>query len=239
MSSLPNDAAQVNIYDDLAQTNVYTLRPGVCILPLAEDPPPAGDPALATYSPVVELRLHAPYRIRRQVFAADKQRNPPVLPTPQSAGAFKFLGGSISFTTQSNATFWDSDWQCAGEYVFVETCVSRPEDGFVLGSSMPFTQNQDYANIAAYGTHPVPSPGSLTAIGAIAQAGPNAVSGYNYARTYMVSQDATLNLPVNWSYTSPAYYPGILFNDQLANGGGTDGGQVTVSVGLLQGQDGT
>ncbi len=236
---LPNDIVQATNYDELSQTNEYTLRPGTCILPYAEDPPAATDPALATYSPVAVLRLHAPYRVRRHTFAADKQRNPPVMPTPQSAGKFEFLGGTISFATSDNASWFDSNWSCVAEYMYVETCVSRPIDGFVLGSAAPFTLNSDYEAIAAYGVTPLIPPFQQLPVGAIGGAGPNAVSGYNYAATLISPGNGVLELPINWSYTSAAFFPGQLFNDQLSNGGGTDGGQVLVSAELSTGEDGT
>lgn len=236
--STPNDLVQSGLYDGIGNANEYTMLPGVCILPLAEDSP-TDFTALQTYSPVVIARLHAPYRIRKYNFSEQKQNNPPVVQTPQDVGAFVFIGGSLSFYNQFNTTWWNSDWNVTGGYIYVENCVSRPQDGYVLGSVTPFTNDPDLANRDYYLGGTTAQQLGIT-IGAIAQAGSNALAGYVYgqqiagetstaqtgdtqtgtSQSGVSGSQLTLGLVTAWSYTSCAFYPGTLFNDQLANGGG-------------------
>lgn len=225
----PNDLVQADLYDGIGNANNYTMMPGICILPLAEDPPT--DPTeLANYSPVVIGKLHAPYRMRQFNFSEQKQNNPPVIATPKDVGAFVFIGGSINFMNQFNSTWWNSDWNVSGTYSYIENCVSRPQDGFVLGSTTPFSND---ANIAAINMYP---PNPSIKIGAIAQAGPSAQAGYLYGQ-YLVqgvvgsqtqgsqesgssngSLQVALGIRPAWNYTMSSFYPGTLLNDGLANG---------------------
>lgn len=217
--SQPLDNYQSGLYDSNNTSNEYTLVPGVCVLPLAEDPPT--DPVeLAAWSPVAILRLHAPYRMRRMSFASVKQNNPPVVPTPEDAGKFVFLGGAMNFETSMNTTFWDSDWGVSGEYLFVENCVSRNGDGFVL-NAQPMTLASDDVAIQQYGQLPAPT------IGAVSEGGPLAVAGY-YAGQSLVGAGTsqgtgvvTGSLNNVWNYTVAAFYPGVLLNSELVNGGTT------------------
>lgn len=174
----PNDIVQSTLYDGITNANSYDMMPGVCILPLAEDPPTDLE-SLAEYSPVVIARLHAPYRIRKYNFSEHKQNNPPVIQTPEDTGAFVFVGGSLSFYTQFNSTWWNSDWTVDGSYIYIENCVSRPQDGFVLGSVTPFTNDPD-ASATSYYTGDSEQP-QIT-IGAIAFAGDNAQAGFIYGQ---------------------------------------------------------
>ena len=186
----PNDIYQAPLYNGIGQGNEYTLVPGVCILPLAEDPPTT-DQDLATYTPIVIAQLHAPYRLRKYNSVAHKQNNPPVVPSPMDQGSFVFMGGNIQF-------------------------VSRVKDGFVLGSAFPYTTTSDQAGIASYLNNPTPT------IGAIANAGNNAIAGYNLGNQIVPNDFSQYPTGMNpqWSYSLAAFYPGNFFNDQLANGGG-------------------
>lgn len=223
--STPNDLYQAPLYNGIGQSNEYSLVTGVCILPLAEDPPT--DPEeLANYSPVIIARLHAPYRIRKYNSIAPKQNNPPVVPSPIDQGAFIFTGGVIQFVTKLNNTGLAYDWIVNTGYTFVENCVSRLEDGFVLGSVMPYTTNSDQAGISAYGQ-------TTPTIGAISSAGPNAIAGYNLGNLIAPltddngppqsggsSDNLNTGMSPNWIYNLGAFFPGNFFNDQLVNGGG-------------------
>lgn len=183
--------------------NDYEIVSGVCILPVAESPPEdIGE--LAVWSPVVKLQLHSPYRIRRAKYATKKSTTPPVLPSPKDVGSFVFTGGSLFFTTGVNSTMVSSDWTVQAEYTYVENCVSRTTDGFVLGVPGYVLLTQEENQRVAGGTF---SP----QLGAIAHAGTDAKVGYTLSQNI----DPASGL---WSYTCQSYFPGKLFNDYLPNG---------------------
>lgn len=205
---LPLDNTQVGLYDESLIDNVYTFDPGVCILPLAEDPP-TNVQELKTWSPVVVLRLHAPYRVRHVKYDNKKQNNPPVTPTPDDIGSFIFLNGSIRVANKPTTQGVTYDWSVQTNYVYVENCVSRPDDGLILGSQ-PFTlfvteENNNYTGIA--------NPATL--LGAISRAGYDVLVGVaqgDFAEVWYQSDNA-------WGYNTPSYYPGFLFEPNLINGG--------------------
>lgn len=177
--------------------NRFHIVEGVCVLPVAEAPPTdAGE--LAEWSPVAVMRLHSPYRIRRSSFAATKQTRPPVLPAPGSEGKFEFVGGSLDFATVPNANTFD--WYCGTEFVYVENCVSRTIDGFVLGTGPFQFPAQQQAELST-GNPLASSPG------AISQAGGDAKRGFS-------DQSNGPN-----SYTSMSFFPGLFFNSEMNNGG--------------------
>lgn len=206
--SRPDDSAQAGLYNQHGMMNEYTLVPGVCVLPLAEDPP-TSETELAQYSPVVVLRLHAPYRVRHVVSKSEKVNNPPVVSSPGDTGAFVFVGGTLSFGNTINATYRNFDWEVGAEYLYVENCVSRTEDGFVLGSP-PFTWESAALNLGLGGAPPVPQ------IGAISQAGVDVRIGVVQG-DLIVGVGGYLN--DSWGYNVSSYYPGTLFSDDLFNSG--------------------
>ena len=185
--------------------NTFQIVEGVCILPVAEAPPDTVD-EMAQWSPVAVIRLHSPFRVRKSAFAATKQTRPPVLPAPGSEGKFEFIGGHVDITNVSNGPSFN--WKCRTSYTYVENCISRTMDGFVLGMA-PFlypTQEQG----AMTGTPPTPSNGSTgsnPSIGAISEAGDDAKRGW------WDSQYGPNN------YTGMSYFPGLFFNAELNNGG--------------------
>lgn len=178
--------------------NNYRIEPGICILPIAESPPE--DPTeLAAWSPVAVLRLHSPYRIRTAQTKTKKNNAPPVLAAPGDTGAFVFTGGNLEFTNVLNGD-QNYDWICGVEYTYVENCVSRTVDGFVLG--IPgFLYPTQTENALAIGGSP-----SVPPFGAIAQAGQDPKIGY-------VQAQAGPN-----GYNTISYFPGLFFNDELMNG---------------------
>lgn len=205
----PNDYAQSDDYLGVRWTNTYALDPGVCVLPLAEDPPT--DPTeLADWSPVVVLRLHAPYRIRKATYVADKQSNPPVIPGMNDTGAFVLVAGDTAICNTLNTTGRNYDWTAVVNTMYVENCVSRPQDGFVLGSQ-PFDLVTTDANKQTYGTKP-------PCIGAIAHAGQGAVAGYRQGQAVLVSQSGS-GLKAVWGYNTAEFFPGTLVSTDMANGG--------------------
>lgn len=187
--------------------NNYTVVPGACILPLAEDPP-TEETELQTYSPVVVLRLHAPYRVREVVYDTKKNTNPPVLPSPADAGAFVFTGGTLMFVPHLTTDITTMKWDVLTSYTYVENCPHRVEDGFVIGSP-PYPDRISNMNKTQYGVPPGPQ------VGAIAQAGQDALVGWQMDQVVVVPNLGT----GAWIYNAEAYFPGSLFSDSLVNGG--------------------
>ncbi len=205
-SDFPAADNQQDLYQNgVDQNNTYTFEPGTCVLPVAEDPPT--DPELLkTWSPVDVIKLHAPYRVRRVSYKTLKQNNPPVIPKPQDTGAFVFLSGAVSVGTILNQSFTNFDWAVSGEYVYVENCVSRIEDGLILGIG-PYQWFVTPANALQYGT---PSMSSL--VGAVAQAGLAPLVGLQMSG--QISPDSGA-----WGYNEPSFFPGRFFSSDLLNGG--------------------
>lgn len=190
--------------------NDYHLEPGVCVLPLAEEPPTDTE-ALKTWSPVVVLRLHAPYRVRRQNTRTLKQNNPPVVPAPADKGKFVFTGGDISVINGLNVTNANFDWIVSTDYVFVENCVSRNQDGFVLGSP-PYETVMDKKNAAEFGGLQSNLPTEMgPQVGAVASAETPAKVGW------MMGQNVFASEFVPYGYNCPSFFPGTFLDDTLAN----------------------
>lgn len=207
-SSALVETDQVSLYPNGEQIlNDYVLEEGVCVLPVAEDPPSYESGLLATWSPVAVLRLHAPYRIRRARYKADKQNNPPVLPATGNAGAFVYLGGTVGITNALNPTFRNFDWRVQTEYVYVENCVSRIQDGFVLGNP-GWTWNTSYENRQTPPSAPAPT------VGAVASAGPDAVIGYKQG---IVALQNSFTSSLGWGYNTASYLSGVFFCPGLTN----------------------
>lgn len=227
MTNEPLDQ-QAGLYPvGIGKINEYTLHPGVCVLPLAEDPP-TNPTELGNWSPVVVLRLHASYRQRRVVYRSNKTNNPPAgIPSPASQGAFVFVGGEIGVTTALNSSMTNFDWTVVTEYDFVENCVSRVEDGFVLGSyQVPTTMSAQNAQMETgtdvFGPPPagdaVPGPMSgqgqrakvLISPGAVGYAGVDAQTGF--------VMGASIDFyGSGWGYNCDAFLPGEFFNPRLVN----------------------
>jgi hypothetical protein len=207
--------------------NTYRFESGVCILPVAEEPP-TDIGRLASYSPVVALQLHAPYRVRRVRYDTRKVNNPPVVPTPQSIGAFVFVGGVMGVVTSLNSSLGTFDWDVVNDYTFVESCVSRPQDGLVLGLP-PWTwvTSQENSLFFAGALEVGAALSGAGQIGAIARAGPDAKVGY------VMGQQAAVYLSKNegWGYNTPSFFPGGLFNGDLVNAGPAPAGSASLSSG--------
>lgn len=201
------DDFQSDLYTGgVAVLNTYHMESGVCVLPLAEDPP-TDEVALRSYSPVVVLRLHAPYRIRKVVYDAKKQNNPPVMPAYADTGRFTFISGTMSVSNNLNATNANYDWNATTEYIYVERCASRSQDGFVLGIQ-PWQWDTDAANKSIYGSASPMSQG-----GAMVNAGVYPLIGA------ALSNQINLLSSNGWGYNCSSFYPGLFFNPDLVNGG--------------------
>lgn len=194
----------------VGKANEYVLCPGVCVLPLAEVPP-TDEEELKTYSPVITAQLHAPYRIRRVEYDSKKVNNPPAgIPSPSDAGAFVFLGGTLGVVTTLNTSLVNYDWSVVTEYSFVENCVSRVEDGFVLGSfQAPSQSSAENAGAQGFPLFGPPSYAGNALVGAIRQAGNDALTGYKMS--------LSINFYGTWGYNQDAYLPGNFFNNALVN----------------------
>lgn len=208
----PNDARQAGSYTAGAvNVNDYTIVPGVCALPLAEDAP-TDENELITYSPVVILRLHAPYRIRRFTQATGKERNPAPIATPKDTGKFVFMGGSITVKPELSTTYNDYNWFVGCEYTFVENCTPNGPTGQPLGlvlGTVPVQTTIDESIQQSVGySWPAYGPAAL---------GGRAVTSGAILGTSIVNGQGALN--TNWSYNAQAYYPPQLFYDDLPNGG--------------------
>lgn len=200
------DETQAPLYTDgSASLDEYDFFPGVCVLPLAEDPPTELE-ALKAWSPVAVMRLHAPYRLRNASSRAVKSNNPPMAPAPADGGKFVFVGGSLTVHNTLNQTLNNYDWTVTTEFTFVENCVSRVEDGFVLGAApWVWKTTIDNQNSTLYG-------GTIS-LGAVSAAGRDAQLGYFQALA------ALPNLSGRWRYNSPTFYPGVFMNAEMDNGG--------------------
>lgn len=214
----PSDIVQAPQYEEgVSIQNTYDLDPGVCVLPIAEDPP-TSQGELQTWSPVVILRLHAPYRVRNTSYDALKSHAPPIMPRPGDTGKFVFVGGSLTAVNVLNQSYGSFDWAVSAQYSFVENCVSRTQDGFVLGSPpWPWL-----SSVVASNSFP---PTNNNGIGAISQAGTDAQIGLTMAQTVpSLTQPLNIGLgavvqPATYIYTIPSYLPGVFFSADLVDGG--------------------
>lgn len=199
------DSAQQPLYQggvDIA--NDYAFESGVCVLPIAEDPPES-EGELQTWSPVRVMRLHAPYRIRRQSYTARKQNNPPVVPEPADTGKFIFLGGAMGVSNVLNQGYANYDWVVSTEFSYVENCVSRPEDGLVLGAP-PWDTDIEVVN--RFNIQP-----ATPTIGAISEAGAEAKVGFQMG---VDTEAAEFDFGV-YGYNNRSFFPGQFFSDELFN----------------------
>lgn len=201
------DGVQSTLYETgVPIENTFEFDPGVCILPIAEDPPQS-EGQLATWSPVVVLRLHAPYRIRNTKYSAIKSNNPPVMPPPQDTGNFVFLGGNLVVVTSLNQSFNSFDWQVGTQYSYVENNVSRTQDGFVLGVPPWMWQSSQINTINN-------NPATPT-VGAVAHAGLEVLYAVTMGQNILPDRPSV----GTYNYNMPSYLPGTFFSDNLVNGG--------------------
>lgn len=201
----PNDGLQANNYTEgMAVNNLFDFSSGVCVLPIAEDPPES-EGELATWSPVVVLRLHAPYRMRKTTYAADKSNTPPVMPSPQKdSGKLIFMGGQMNVTNRMNASNCMWDWTSICDFTYIENCVSRTQDGFVLGAAPWIYESSALEAMIVPPANPT--------IGAISEAGIEARIGYTQGQMVNFAN------PLSYTYNIPSFLPGQFFSDQMVDG---------------------
>jgi hypothetical protein len=212
------DELQATLYKSYNCDNNYRLVEGVVALPVAEEPD-ADDPA---WSPVVLVRLHAPYRVRTVSVAATKSNTPPMLPKPGDAGAFAYLGSEFSIPTPSiNADQRNFDWAAGATYTYVETVKPNATDGFVLGMT-PWTWVTQLDNASVYGlatlaTGSIENAGRVTA-GAYGATGAAADAGLDVATGVLQAGGVDFGSPT-YVYSTPSFYPSSFLNADIVNGG--------------------
>jgi hypothetical protein len=128
-------------------------------------------------------------------------------------GKFVFVGGGVSFVNAMNTSLANYDWLVTTEYTYVENCVSRSEDGFVLGSPPYDTviEEQNAAEFAGIYSALSPPPGGPK-IGAISEAGQEAQVGWIMGNR--TEQTNPLGL---YGYNNRSFFPGQFLDDDLVN----------------------
>ncbi len=194
------DGPQAPRYNNADLLNHYAIETGVYIMPVAEAPPT--DPvALANWKPFVEVRLHAPYRMRKVSYTAQKDITPPIIPEPADSGAYTFLAGSVSIPHPKVRPNGEFCWTVATDYFYAEASPSHSESGFVLGG--------------IFDTFDTPGQG----LGASASDAPASVreAGADVKAGWYLAKSIDLNNPA-WSYSEVAYFPAQLFSSDMISG---------------------
>jgi hypothetical protein len=195
------DAAQADHYRNLGVQNTYVFASGAFVLPLAEEAP-TNPSELQTWVPFTVVQAHAPYRLRQYQYTAAKDRNPPVLPAPESQGAYTFLGGVLSLPHPSVQTDGSFRWEGVVNYMFAEGCRSDSTVGFVIGNTLDALVNQvDNANYQ----NASDAPPNITEGGVGPKAG------------WAIGKQIDLN-SAGWVYPEPSYYPAQLLSTEMICG---------------------
>lgn len=186
------DQEQTQLYADYGMDNAYTFVSGTFALPVADE----GD----TESPVDVVTAFRPYRIRNLSFSAKKSSTPPVIPAPESVGAFSFLGGEISVPTPLPLPNYQFQWEVTGQLTFI--CTAADSDGLILGNRpMIFEQQTAVPVVAATDSMPED----------VQQSGRGPIAGYQ------LGQQLDLNNP-NYLYPEITYFPSVFFSTSLLSG---------------------
>jgi hypothetical protein len=198
------DDAQADSYIDWGTADVYEHFPGVVVLPVALTATQIDDGV----SPISIGRIHAPYRSRTQKFKASKRNSPPVIPAPQDAGAFVFVGGGVKFEKPSmNSTAATVTWHAEGNWKFYENCTDDPLlDGYII-TSQPWCTSAELYGQQNFGPSIPPD-----STGAIAQAGFDAQIGVSQANAVSPGNPTALVVTTTW-------FPGQNLDTTLVNGG--------------------
>jgi hypothetical protein len=186
------DQEQTQLYSDYGLNNSYTFVSGVFALPVATEDD--------TESPVDVVKAFAPYRVRNVSFAAKKNSTPPVIPAPESAGAFTFLGGEIAVPAPVPTTNHTFQWQVDGELTFI--CTAADSDGLILGNR-PMIFEQQAAIPPADISDTMPEDVQLSGRGPVAG--------------YLLGEAIDLENPA-YLYPEISYYPSKFFSTALLTG---------------------
>lgn len=197
------DGYQAELYNAAGMDNEYTILAGVFVIPLAEAVP-TDAVELSTWKPFVAVQAHAPIRLRAYSYAAKKERNPPVLPTPGDSGAYTFLGGSVGLPHPTVRPDGSYLWSVSASYLFAEGAASTSESGFVVGGLFnPFRSQLEGPGAASVSDAPAP----------IREGGVGPKVGWNLAK------GIDLNSPY-WTYPEPSYFPAQMFSEDMVCGAG-------------------
>ncbi|QEL19083.1 hypothetical protein [Limnoglobus roseus] len=134
------DDASRQSYDEAEHCESYETNPGVCILPSGE-PEPTDPEKRKLWKPVVAIKLHEPYRLRRSQHSYDRQNTPPLLPKVADSGRFIALGGSHTFAFSPSLDGQSVRYRGACDITFVEHANLRCVTGFTIGDE-PYTVEQ-------------------------------------------------------------------------------------------------
>jgi hypothetical protein len=195
------NASGPGLFTDIRMGNDYRINPGVIALPIT-GPVPTDPVELQDFSPVRIVQVHAPYRERIVAWSNEKDGSPPASPLPDDTGVFVFLGGSLKIPVPSVSNSLNAfKWHTEGIYAFVENCVARNEDGFVLGD---FPLPLQIQVLSATPSNPP--------LGAVSYCGIGPQTGWLQGQS--ITSDGS-----SWTYTEPSFYPSQLFDASILNGG--------------------
>ncbi len=186
------DQEQTQLYKDYDLQNDYTFVSGAFALPVAGEEDGT--------SPVDVVQAFRPYRVRNLKFSASKNNSPPILPSPQTTGAFSFLGGDISVPSPYPTSNNSFQWTANGELTFV--CTAATTDGLILGNRPMIFEQQ--AAIPQFS-----SGSDLPADVQVAGRGP--IAGYR------LGEQINLNDPL-YQYPEISYFPSVFFSTDLLTG---------------------
>jgi hypothetical protein len=188
-------------YKKNSVTNHYVIESGKFVLPVAIDEADleAGE------SPVCIITAHAPFRHRTVSFDNEKNGGPPMIPSPEDAGAHVFLEGSILFhPPRMNATLDSFSWKVVGNYAFIENVKHDLDDGFVLGTQVVPSYAQEQLKTLYSGN-------LQGQTGAVASAGPDVTVGVAEAAQMDVTNST-------YSYLSTGWFPPQMLNEAVLSG---------------------
>lgn len=186
------DQEQTQLYKDYVLQNDYTFVSGAFALPVATEED--GE------SPVDVIQAFRPYRVRNLRFSASKNNAPPVLPSPESVGAFAFLGGDISMASPSPTSNNSFQWTANGELTFV--CTAASTDGLILGNRPMIFEQQAAVPVFSNGSD-LPAD--------VQEAGRGPIAGYR------LGEQVNLNDPY-YQYPEISYFPAAFFSTDLLTG---------------------
>jgi len=206
---MASDSRQGKLYKNIGQDNTYEIVTGKFVLPVAQATPANSD---ATYQPVVIVQAFAPYRIRQVAYQANKEVNPPQIPTPTDSGPYTFIGGVVSIPLPSWNTSGFLNWKVATQYVFIENVYTDLNSGYVLGQP------------------PVVWSSQVADVNNASQNGPiiTQQSGIGPKVGYGDSLNLSISNP-DYLYPEPSYFPSFFHSNDLISGptdySGLPGGQ--------------
>lgn len=129
-----DDSIQAGLYKAYTNDNSYGYVSGVTVLPLACASPVANaqgytpDP-----TPPVVVRLHQPYTVRKQKWAAHKEQTPPVIPGWTKDDTLLTSTVSVPIPQLGATGVPSFNWTVAGEYTYLSTKMWTEKSGYPVG----------------------------------------------------------------------------------------------------------